>query len=325
MLAAGGDRIYETVFYETGGASVSVPSQWFDEKGFALSLSRAAMDQILLRTAENRGAIVMQGASVTKIHQERGSIRGLSLRDDAGTTKDIEANIVVDATGRARVVSRMAEKSKARKEPRPRFVGFKAHMTGAGSPRGVCEIYGFRGGYAGLSFVEDGRSNLCFLAKASLLSGTNDADTVLEDLRDQNRRAAETLADIKKEHDWISVSVPSFGLAQPSKVAGLYTVGDAAAFVDPFTGSGMLMAMESGECLANCIEQLGVDDALLRRAYDRAYRERFASRLKISGLIRRVAYEPSLSWAMVRLLSMSRKMRAAVARRTRSARAADGV
>jgi flavin-dependent dehydrogenase len=102
----------------------------------------------------------MQGTSVTKVHQERGSICGVTVRDDAGTTKDIGASFVVDATGRARVVSRMAEKSKARKEPRPRFVGFKAHITGAGSPRGVCEIYGFRGAYAGLSFVEDGEANL---------------------------------------------------------------------------------------------------------------------------------------------------------------------
>jgi flavin-dependent dehydrogenase len=325
MLAAGGDRVYETVFYETGGASVSVPSRWFDESGFALSLSRARMDQILLKAAEDCGAVVMQGTTATQIRQEHGSILGLTVRDSAGTITDIEASIVVDATGRARVVSRMAEKSNARKEPRPRFVGLKAHITGAGSPRGVCEIYGFRGGYAGLSFVEDGRSNLCFLAKASLLSGTNDADAVLDGLRDQNRRAAETLVDIRKAHDWISVSVPSFGMAQPPGVKGLYTIGDAAAFVDPFTGSGMLMAMESAECLAHCVDEFGVENAALRPAYDRAHRERFASRLKISGLIRRVAYEPALSWAMVRLLSMSRKMRSRVARRTRSTRAADGL
>jgi len=30
MLAAGGDRIYETRFFETGGRSISVPSGWFD-------------------------------------------------------------------------------------------------------------------------------------------------------------------------------------------------------------------------------------------------------------------------------------------------------
>jgi flavin-dependent dehydrogenase len=130
---------------------------------------------------------------------------------------------------------------------------------------------------------------------------------------------------MKKEHDWISVSVPSFGFAQRAQVTGLYTIGDAAAFVDPFTGSGMLMAMESAECLAHCVEQFGVENATLMPAYDRAYRARFASRLRVSGVIRHVAYEPSLSRVAVKLLSMSRKVRAAVARRTRSTRAADGL
>src|SRR6185369_14188756 len=60
MVSAGGDRVYETVFYETGGASISVPSRWFDESGFALSLSRARMDNILLERAKSSGAKVME-------------------------------------------------------------------------------------------------------------------------------------------------------------------------------------------------------------------------------------------------------------------------
>src|SRR5690349_2081238 len=65
MLAAGGDRIFETVFYETGGRSVTVPSRWFhSDEGFALSLSRARMDEILLNAARQSGADIREETSV---------------------------------------------------------------------------------------------------------------------------------------------------------------------------------------------------------------------------------------------------------------------
>src|ERR1044071_9779413 len=42
MLAVGGDRISQTIFYEPNGRSVTVPSDWFDARGQgALSISRA--------------------------------------------------------------------------------------------------------------------------------------------------------------------------------------------------------------------------------------------------------------------------------------------
>ena len=43
MLAAGGDRVFETIFYETAGRSISVPSRWLDDGGFALSLEPRAV------------------------------------------------------------------------------------------------------------------------------------------------------------------------------------------------------------------------------------------------------------------------------------------
>src|SRR6185369_253123 len=127
-----------------------------------------------------------------------GAISGLTVRNADGSTSEIETRVVIDATGRARVVSRLADKAAARKELKPRFVGLKAHLTGAKMSRGVCEIYGFRGGYAGLTFVENGEANVCFLAKASLLSGTNNGDAVMDMLRNQNRRAGVTLVSAEK-------------------------------------------------------------------------------------------------------------------------------
>src|SRR5689334_20098902 len=58
MMSAGGDEISETRFFESGGRSVTVPSRWFGHGEFALSLSRASMDKILLDEAKRIGVSV---------------------------------------------------------------------------------------------------------------------------------------------------------------------------------------------------------------------------------------------------------------------------
>ena len=65
MLAAGGERIVETVFYSESGKQVGIPSEWFNrtEDG-ALSLSRAEMDFRLLERAKAIGVEVLEESSV---------------------------------------------------------------------------------------------------------------------------------------------------------------------------------------------------------------------------------------------------------------------
>src|SRR5713226_5806590 len=56
MFTAQPARLNETVFYSRTGNSVSVPSAWFGATGVALGLSRAEMDERLLRRASDAGA-----------------------------------------------------------------------------------------------------------------------------------------------------------------------------------------------------------------------------------------------------------------------------
>lgn len=318
MLAAGGARIDETVFFDSSGRSVAVPSRWFLSGAFALGLSRARMDQVLLDAARASGAEVLEETSVTGLIFDKRSVRGVRVRKPDGRVDEVPSALTIDATGRACVLSRLADKRFRRvNERRSRFVAFKVHLAGTRLPHGSCEIYSFRNGYAGLSFVEGGEANLCFLAKASLIKGGSDASDIFETLKRQNVRARTTLAEASKLHDWLSVSVPVFGLGDRSVVDGLCSVGDSAAFIDPFTGSGILMAIESAELMAQTIDRHGADQAGLGEAYYTAYRERFRSRLLVSGLIRKVAYKPMLSSAAVILLSASERLRSTLARSTR--------
>ena len=173
MLAAGGARLTETVFYAPSGRSVAVPSEWFSTGNAALGISRAEMDFRLLERAKNLGVEVLEETQVTGLLEKNGEIRGVTAKTNNGEKVEIIADFTIDASGRAAVLANFAKKSGVGKrneqrttnneQIRNRLVGFKAHLRNSKIERGRCEIYFFPGGYGGLNRVENGLANHCFL------------------------------------------------------------------------------------------------------------------------------------------------------------------
>ena len=318
MLDAGGDRILETRFFELGGRGVTVPTGWFGSGDFALSLSRAEMDNLLLKQARRAGVDILEGVSIVGIERENGRLAALKARSEDGESREIAADIFVDATGRASVIRKLVEKENghAARSSKPDLVGFKAHVRDAAIPKGVCEIYSFPGGYAGLSNVENDLANLCFLIKSDVVrSAGGDADELVKTVVSKNKRAVESLARVSAASEWLAVSVDGFGTKPPSPAANLFSVGDAASFIDPFTGSGMVMAFESSEILAETFAGTTLD--LAGRKYADDYRKRFANRLRVCSLLRRTAFMPRLATTVVATLRISTAARRTLARATR--------
>ncbi|QQS39808.1 MAG: NAD(P)/FAD-dependent oxidoreductase [Acidobacteriota bacterium] len=316
--AAGGDPIRETVFYALNGNSAVVRSEWFHGSGgAALGLSRAEMDHRLLEAARHAGAAVIEGASVCGAHLEGGRVAAVEVRFEDGRRETVEGSIFVDATGRQRVLAKYAsaDRSKKRRRP-PSLVGFKAHFSDVGMQPGRCEIYFFRGGYGGLSFVEGGRANHCFLvsSKAARECG-GDADSILSNLVFRNARARETLGAAKRQMEWLAVAVEGFGPSDLNPAPNLFAVGDAGAFIDPFTGSGMLMALESTELLAETLLSDSAETAAIR--YSSAHRRRFKGRLRLCAVMRRLAFDPHLASAAVSAAGFSSGFRRMIAVMTR--------
>jgi flavin-dependent dehydrogenase len=320
MLAAGGDRVLETRFFESGGRSVAVPTQWFGEGDFALSLSRAEMDNQLLNRAKEVGVAVLDGNGVTDIESEDGRVVAVRARAANGDVTEINADLFIDATGRSRILTKLVEKKQDVTAPRvkPGLVGFKAHLRDVDLSKGLCEIYSFPGGYAGLSHVEDGLFNLCFLIKAATVRSIgSDAVELVKQVVTMNKRAAVTLREASASNDWLAVSIDSFGKKNTSAATNLFTIGDAAAFIDPFTGSGMVMAFESAGVLAEAIFANPGSSEQIAKDYRAAYERKFANRLRVCSILRRTAFMPNLATAIVTLLGISENARRSLARATR--------
>ena len=323
MSAAGGAVLSETVFYSRRGRHLAVPSEWFQSGSSAMGLSRSEMDHQLLERAKSVGVTVLEESHALPLASRNKEVQGIRVRT-GNQTHDYRAKVTVDATGRTRALARQLDppRAKGRKNRKP-LVAFKAHLENARVAVGACEIYFYERGYGGLSSVEGGLSNLCFIVAANDVRRCgSDPERVLREIVMKNARAAHTLATARAASPWLSVSLETFGRSSLVPAEGLVTIGDAAAFIDPFTGSGMLMALESGNVAADVINrhlpllrQRGFES--LARDYDAEYTRRFQSRLLISGLLRRAAFVPRLDEAAILFLGNSAHLRRKLARATR--------
>ena len=324
MLSSTNERISETVFYAMNGKSVNVPSHFFGEfEQNAIGLSRAEMDFRLLEKAKNVGVEVLEETQVCGLLFDNAKICGVKIRKKNNESAEIKADLFIDATGRAAVLSSFAEKNQEqktkKKERRSKLVGFKTHLENVNLKKGFCEIYFFRGGYGGLNFVENNRANHCFLIQSEIVKKFGgDADAIVENVIFENRRAAETLGDAVKNFDWLAVSVDGFGKKNLCPAENLISIGDAAAFIDPFTGSGMLMALESSEILSRILAENKFSLNKISAKYQLLHKQKFQKRLRVCSVMRRLAFMPRLANTAVSLLSFGKKPREILARATRS-------
>jgi flavin-dependent dehydrogenase len=329
MMKAGGAELTETVFYSRSGKHVNVPSAWFG-KGHgrgALGLSRAEMDARLLARAREVGVEVQEETQANALLLEGERIvRGLRLKR-CGQSLAVRAHIVIDATGRKGFLARQIERSEAHQRAARRgspLVAFKAHLENARGVADHCEIYFYKRGYGGLSRVENGLSNLCFIAAArDVRACAGDAERVMREVVMQNQRAAQTLERARARTAWLAVALEGFGRRRLVPAEGLIAIGDAASFIDPFTGSGMLMALECGEIVSRSVTRHlhalrgGESFTELERDYRTGYERAFRARLRVCALMRRAAFVPRMAETMIFALGASTRARRALALSTR--------
>ena len=297
----GGDKIFETRFFSERGKSISVPSDWFSGgKSGALGISRAEMDFRLLEKAKKLGIKVLEETKCVSVLLDKDRISSVLVKNQDYTESNLVADLFIDATGRARTLGKLLHKQMGiqKKPQKIKHIAFKTHFENVNLEKGVCEIYFFNGGYGGLSYIENGTANHCFLIDSKIARKyKGNADKILKEVIFKNSRAYNALKDARKQFNWLGVSVEKFGIQLENPVKNLISVGDAAAFIDPFTGSGMLMALESSKLLANTI--LSEADILteeriasIKFEFERIHKLATKKRLRVCSIAHRFSFSP---------------------------------
>jgi flavin-dependent dehydrogenase len=275
----------------------------FDLPHAARGVSRMLLDDLLFRTAVAAGATPMSGMVANELttggevalasspaveapSRRRGG-GGDAASTAAGTAARLRARVVVGAWGRWGRFDTQLARSFVRDRAHRNF-GFKRHYRGATSAN-VIELHSFRRGYLGVAAVEDGVTNICGLVHASRLAHHKGRwESFVDEIRADEPTLEAMYARYTPAQEGFLSSEPVIFRARSAVENGIFMVGDASGIVDPLTGNGMAMAIQSALVAAPFIvDALGQDRARAENAYRQRHHELFAKRIHWS---RRAAF-----------------------------------
>lgn len=276
----------------------------FDLPSPALGISRFVLDDLLARRAREAGAEVRFGARVAFVHAE--SSAGFRIRVVEGKSEtDLETGIVVGAWGRWDALDRRLERGFLAQ--RRRFFAWSRDYAGDTSRlAGQVRLYLFEGGYCGLSRVEGEAANLAGVVSEKMLRRAGSRwDSLCLRARESNPFLDEDLSALEPGPIGYLGTGPVYFTAKPPVENGILMAGDAAGFLDPFSGVGQASALASGILAAETIEEVLSGRARredLAAAYEAAWRRRFRRRFEWSARLRRLMLSPTLAALAGRLL-----------------------
>jgi flavin-dependent dehydrogenase len=210
-----------------------------------VALSREAFDAALVAEAVRAGAAFLPGAEAT-LAEPTGTKRAVRLTS-RGNEVRLAAGVVVAADGLGGALLARAGEIAAPPEPGARIGAGAVSATAPDFYRpGTIYMTCGAGGYLGLVRLEDGRLDLAAAFDAGWLRRAGGPGAA----------AARLLADAGwpappdlRRAPWRGTPALT-RQARRLAAARVFVVGDAAGYVEPFTGEGMAWALASGAAVA---------------------------------------------------------------------------
>jgi menaquinone-9 beta-reductase len=243
-----------------------------DLGGFGIS--RHAFDFFLYEKAKSLGVIFYLKEEVEKIlfDNEMFFINTQS--------RQLEADIVVGAFGKRSKVDIQLNRSFIQK--RSPYVGVKYHIK-TDHPDDLIALHNFEGGYCGISNVEDGKTNLCYLTHRENVKRFKSIKEMEEAVLFKNPFLKNIFANSQFLFDKPeTINEISFETKLPVD-AHILMAGDAAGMITPLCGNGMAMAIHSAKIVSDLIIKHTRQEKLLRgqleQQYTKAWTKLFKNRL----------------------------------------------
>lgn len=247
--------------------TASLPTGW--------ALSREAFDGALVAHARDAGVEVRTGV-VARVRETSSERVLIELKDVSGKTKVARAATLVVASGLAG--GGLDHVLPWRQLPTgPIGLGTTIEASHPAYSSGTVYMACDATGYAGLVRLEDGRLDIA----AAVYDPAGDA---------RRQRTGARVAAILRSAGMPPVAgletarwqgTPRLHRQRQAGQGRVIAVGDAAGYVEPFTGEGMAWAMQTGVIAAETIERMNSGcEVEFGAAYCRAYR-RFSSRRRL--------------------------------------------
>jgi menaquinone-9 beta-reductase len=256
-------------------AGRSIRFELSDETRGERGIRRKLFDDALIRHAISSGAEVRFGEPVLKVRN--GSTWRVSTQD-----KTVQASFLIAADGRNSSVARLLADYPKTQADR---IGLQTHFSSNAEPHVALQFYPY--GYLGLASVGENLSNLCLVCRPQHA--------------DRFRREAIKQFGLKPGHRWLAIS-PLTRSALQSRHRNLLYFGDAARVVEPFTGEGILYALQTGVLAAKAICQATTNSAEPSLIFSGWHARVYGNRLWVNQLARLAVLHPKISSTLLELL-----------------------
>jgi len=284
--------------------------------GGAVGFDRSALDPALLDLARAAGAEIRTGVAVREValadHRQGTHVL---VDGPGGRPVAVAARVVIGADGPRSVVAAAAGMARP-----PRLagrVGLSWHVADepGDTPRAARMVVLAGGAYCGLAPVPGGRVNV-----GIVLAGRGWRDRLVrEGAAATGEHVLRSVPPLPGDPEAWREGTITDAIAGASPLGSRVgtragpdwlVVGDAAGFLDPFTGEGLHRALVSARLAADAVDVHLRGGSGGLTAYDRAMRGRFATKDRVSLLVQAFLARPPLFEHAARRLARKPDIRA---------------
>ena len=261
-------------------------------------MSRFEMDFQLYELALKSGVEVLKDTVVdVNFESDRFAIKTKS-------DQQFQSKIVIGAFGkRSNLDVKFQRKFIAKKSP---YLGVKVHVSGD-FPEDKVALHNFKGGYCGVSKVENNHINLCYITNFEAFKTYKDIEAFQNEVLFKNSALKAIFKNSEVQFDQpLTISQISFETKNPIE-NHIIMCGDTAGMIHPLCGNGMGMAIRSAQLASQLIidylqGKIETRDTL-EKQYAKRWQKTFSLRLKAGHTIAYLFRQDWLASKLLQLLS----------------------
>ncbi len=263
-------------------------------------ISRYKMDYELFLLAQKEGVNVIQD-SVVDVQFNNDVFSTTMKVNDVVTSK-----LVVGAFGKRSNLDIQFKRDFIKKKSP--YLGVKVHVKGE-FPENKVALHNFKGGYCGVSKIENNHINLCYITSFDAFKVYKDIHHFQEAIVFKNELLKTIFKSSNQVFDHpLTISQISFETKKPVE-NHMIMCGDSAGMIHPLCGNGMGMAIRSAKLASDVmIEYLNQNIPTrekLESAYIKLWKNNFKLRLSVGHTI---AYLFRQDWLAPKLLVLLRRL-----------------
>jgi menaquinone-9 beta-reductase len=263
VLGLGAPPLTCQVFHVTGADPLEQPPQRPGSVGYALSVRRAPLDDVLIRRAgRSRGVDVRPRTRLKQLLWDGPRVVGAELLHD-GRETTVRARVTIGADGSASTVARRVGAVTQREEPATRAMYYR-YVTGFRPPKGdVFDAAEFSLDGDELAYVfpsDDGVACVALSVNLPTFAAMRSRHAAAFDERLAAHRALAGRLERAVPVGPVMGHGPRPNVVRDPAGPGWLLVGDAGLYQDPWTGFGMDAAATHARLAADAIQSVAAGD-----------------------------------------------------------------